>query len=213
MVSLSCLFVAKLSEKPENKQKRGWERAIKRRFNKCFLKILFVHLFEAKPSPFHSVPAASEAVNRSRDLTWKINLSFPSSCLIGIKNVPESFFFCQIKQKRIHAFWDDRKKIFCDASDVKKTFWWWWYLLCGKACLKRLLGSGCGSVGRAVASDTRGPRFESRHWQNLYWIVHCQLYWKDENKEKEAGNGPSKNIFSRNRLRMQHWSTRVWHGF
>ena len=21
-------------------------------------------------------------------------------------------------------------------------------------------------------------------------IVYCQLYWKDENKEKEAGNGP-----------------------
>ena len=29
------------------------------------------------------------------------------------------------------------------------------------------LGSGCGSVGRAVASDTRGPRFESSHRQNL----------------------------------------------
>ena len=28
-------------------------------------------------------------------------------------------------------------------------------------------GSGCGSVGRAVASDTRGPRFESSHRQNL----------------------------------------------
>ena len=27
------------------------------------------------------------------------------------------------------------------------------------------LGSGCGSVGRAVAFDTRGPRFESSHWQ------------------------------------------------
>ena len=25
------------------------------------------------------------------------------------------------------------------------------------------LGSGCGSVGRAVASDTRDPRFESSH--------------------------------------------------
>ena len=25
-------------------------------------------------------------------------------------------------------------------------------------------GSGCGSVGRAVASDTRGQRFESSHW-------------------------------------------------
>ena len=27
------------------------------------------------------------------------------------------------------------------------------------------LGSACGEVGRAVASDTRDPRFESRHWQ------------------------------------------------
>ena len=25
----------------------------------------------------------------------------------------------------------------------------------------------------------------------IYWtFVFCQLYWKDENKEKEAGNGP-----------------------
>ena len=29
-------------------------------------------------------------------------------------------------------------------------------------------GSGCGSVGKAVASDTRGPRFESRHRQSFY---------------------------------------------
>ena len=27
------------------------------------------------------------------------------------------------------------------------------------------LGSGCGSVGRAVASDNRGLRFKSSHWQ------------------------------------------------
>ena len=33
---------------------------------------------------------------------------------------------------------------------------------------KGLMGSGCGSVGRAVATDTRGPRFETRHRQNLY---------------------------------------------
>ena len=46
------------------------------------------------------------------------------------------------------------------------------------------LGSGCGSVGRAVASDTRGPPFECSHEQNLYWTFYCcQLYWKDENKE------------------------------
>ena len=45
-------------------------------------------------------------------------------------------------------------------------------------------GSVGGSVGRAVASDSRGPLFKSSHWQKL-----C---WKDENKEKEAGIGPFK---------------------
>jgi len=48
-------------------------------------------------------------------------------------------------------------------------------------------GSGCGSVGWAVTSNTRGPQFESSHKQNLYWtFIYCQLYWKDKNKEKEA---------------------------
>ena len=53
-------------------------------------------------------------------------------------------------------------------------------------------GSGCGTVGRAVAYDTRGPGFESSHRQlllNIYLLLTvCR---KDENKEKEAGNGPS----------------------
>ena len=26
--------------------------------------------------------------------------------------------------------------------------------------------------------------------KNLFWTFYCQLYRKDENKEKEAGNGP-----------------------
>ena len=34
------------------------------------------------------------------------------------------------------------------------------------------VGSGCGSVGRAVASDARGPRFESSHWQKFINIEH-----------------------------------------
>ena len=35
------------------------------------------------------------------------------------------------------------------------------------------LGSGCGSVGRAVASDNRGPQFKSSHRQNfLLFIEH-----------------------------------------
>ena len=58
------------------------------------------------------------------------------------------------------------------------------------------LGSGCGSVGRAVASNTRGPRFESSHQQKFIFKLNIWLlstvYWKDKNKEKEkeAGYGP-----------------------
>ena len=55
-------------------------------------------------------------------------------------------------------------------------------------------GSGSGSVGRAVTSNTRCPRFKSSHRQKFIYALNiCLLstvYWKDENKEKEAGNGP-----------------------
>ena len=55
-------------------------------------------------------------------------------------------------------------------------------------------GSGSGSVGRAVASNIRGPRFKSSHRQNfksnicLLLTVNC--YEKTKINEKEAGNGP-----------------------
>ena len=56
------------------------------------------------------------------------------------------------------------------------------------------MGSGCGSVGKAVASNTRGPQFKSSHRQKFIYILNiCLLstvYWKDENKEKEAGKDP-----------------------
>ena len=34
-------------------------------------------------------------------------------------------------------------------------------------------GSGCGSVGRVVAFDTRGPQFDSSHQQIIYWTFVC----------------------------------------
>ena len=54
--------------------------------------------------------------------------------------------------------------------------------------LVRKIYLGSGSVGRAPASDTRGPRFESSHRQKfIYWtIIYCQLYWKDKNKGKRG---------------------------
>ena len=53
------------------------------------------------------------------------------------------------------------------------------------------LGSGCDAVGRAVASDARGPRFDSSHRQllvNIYLLL--LLAEKTKNKEKEAWNCP-----------------------
>ena len=52
------------------------------------------------------------------------------------------------------------------------------------------MASGCGSVGRAVTSDTRDPLFESRRW-HIFIYQLCNR--KDKNKEKEAGDGPFKN--------------------
>ena len=36
---------------------------------------------------------------------------------------------------------------------------------------KRTVGNGFGSVGRTVASDTRGPRFESSHGQIFMYNI------------------------------------------
>ena len=50
------------------------------------------------------------------------------------------------------------------------------------------VGSGCGSVGGAVAYDSRDPQLESRYQQNFIYLLHNRT---DENQEKEAGNGSS----------------------
>ena len=51
--------------------------------------------------------------------------------------------------------------------------------------------SGSGSVGRAVASDTRGPRFESFHLQNLYvTLLTVNCIEKKKIKKKRPGMDP-----------------------
>ena len=50
-----------------------------------------------------------------------------------------------------------------------------------------------GSVGRAVASDTRGPRFEFIYIEHLF-TVNCVLKRREK---KEAGNGPFKKTIIR----------------
>ena len=67
-----------------------------------------------------------------------------------------------------------------DEWDKKSTFTF--FAIFSKAKQFVIEGQGCGSVGRAVASDTRDPRFKSRQW-----FVYQMYNRKDENKEKEAG--------------------------
>ena len=49
-------------------------------------------------------------------------------------------------------------------------------------------GNGRGAVGRVVASNSRGPMFQSSHQQHCIFNSYRQMYWKEENKEKEGGN-------------------------
>ena len=48
-------------------------------------------------------------------------------------------------------------------------------------------GNGCGSVGREVASDSRGPRFESSHRQTLFYLYTVNCIEKTKIKEKRPG--------------------------
>ena len=65
----------------------------------------------------------------------------------------------------------------------------------------------CGSVGRAVASDTGGPRFESSHWQKIMCIYLCTtVYWKDKIKKKRPGMAHLKNSASTRYVHDVQWS-------
>ena len=40
-----------------------------------------------------------------------------------------------------------------------------------KCPMLKNLDNGCGSVGRAVSSDTRDSQFESSHWLKFIWYM------------------------------------------
>ena len=68
-----------------------------------------------------------------------------------------------------------------------------------------LPGSGCGSIGRAVASNIRDPQFKSRHRQKFIYQLYNR---KDEIKKKEAGNGPwSQKVFCSEIAILQAYET------
>ena len=53
-----------------------------------------------------------------------------------------------------------------------------------------LLGSGCGSIGRAFASNHRGPGFKCSHQQIFMLNTFSVNCWNDENKGKRGREWP-----------------------
>ena len=88
--------------------------------------------------------------------------------------------------------WDQRyvKNWKCkNFLQFKKLFWS--IFLCG-------CGTRCGSVGRVVTSDSRGPRFESSHWHKF--ILNSSGIETTEIKEKRWGMALFKRVFSAERM-------------
>ena len=51
------------------------------------------------------------------------------------------------------------------------------------------MGSGCGSVGRVVASNTRDPWFKSSHRQKFSYIEHLFTLCIEKTKIKKKRPG------------------------
>ena len=84
-----------------------------------------------------------------------------------------------------------------NISNTKSTFQFKNYLFHNCVSWQRSASGGCGSVSRAVASNSRGPWFESSHWQK-FTINRIE---KTKINKKEARNGPFlKKVWKQNKL-------------
>ena len=70
-------------------------------------------------------------------------------------------------------FWQNVKS---NAISLKKLFFINSRFRANKTYKNLSEGSASSTVGRAVASCSRDPRFKSNDW---YFCIDCQLYWKD----------------------------------
>ena len=95
------------------------------------------------------------------------------------------------QQQQGERFGDEENRIYEEIPDDETQG-----LIHQREVRLMVCSSGCGSVGRAVASDTRGLRFESRHRQIFkehLFTAKC-IIEKTKIKEKEAELGPFLNI-------------------
>ena len=81
--------------------------------------------------------------------------------------------FQRVKNEEVINLFSKRSSLYCCSLD------------------KQILGSGCGSVGRAVTSNPRGPRFESSLRQKfIEHLPTIKCIERTKIKEEEAWNGP-----------------------
>ena len=95
-------------------------------------------------------------------------------------------------EKKINIKGPGMASIALEVSNVLGLFEpdWRKQLLHTKMILR--LDSCCSTVDSAVASDAKGPGFESvlGKFQWTIALLLLTVCWKDENEEKETGNGP-----------------------
>ena len=106
--------------------------------------------------------------------------------------------FAVVSVTRLGYFWKVLATKF-PTKETRNTRWLFELFFKQKLSTKNrlILGSGCGSVGRAVASNSGGLRFESSYRQTF--ISDIQLFTvncieKTKIKKKETGKGPFKKI-------------------
>ena len=113
-------------------------------------------------------------------MTWTSTSSSNDAFVVGSSSYASIAKNKQILNKRRHDARDEKKQQKIAESLKSQTLF-----LNG--------GRGCGSDGRAVASDARGQRFESHHGQNSRFI--CQLNKVEKRKIKYRKKASLKIMF------------------
>ena len=96
--------------------------------------------------------------------------------------------FAVVSVTRLGYFWKVLATKF-PTKETRNTRWLFELFFKQKLSTKNrlILGSGCGSVGRAVASNSGGPWFESSHQQKFILNIYCQLKKTTKIKKKRPG--------------------------
>ena len=139
----------------------------------------------------------------------KVTLIEPSNQIAWFQSRVFMTFVCWLNLTK-HFYVDDQfncknykikfYRLLCKWSLLKEAL-----LAEQEAIIKSLKVSGGGSVGKAVASDTRGLRFKSQHRQSFYWImltVNCIEKTKIKKKRPVVAHFLKKNLWKSNHVTL-----------